>query len=711
MDNNTIVINGVTAEHNFTNTEFNSVTKEMENFLHRYGYDGQHRDDNRDTYVAPATFNGCAANIREWEQEKKGLIGLLECSEHYKEGKYYTVSPIKVSRGLGYRVVRDFAKWAEEAYFNSLKDETYNYLNMSYSDLLGATEKVSSILTSINVSAGRGCHITVNGMPKSFWDEEFTRLSDAREEAEAYDEIWWGSRSVKVSRETKAQWIAVLNFFEKLKGANTATLTAEDAVIVNDAAEAFAHDRLRAVAGQKWTRCVGKFCKICGLSKVKQMGEVTHNGETKPKDFGYVYQFALLGDAMSPNLVDYDLVISANPLDYLGMSFGHKWSSCHTIDKWNIRGAENNGSHTYSGMYSAGTLSYMLDPSTLIAYLVDPNDKNALDGNYELADKVKRCNFHYGNGFLVQGRVYPDSRDGGDTPNVINEMRIAVQGILSDCMVRLTDSNADDFIWVKSKTDTSRRLRNIIDEDEDKMNYSDYFEYSDCTLSYLKGKERSDMYYLQMHIGAWPMSVHSGEKLYDHHWIVLSDEHNSDEPYQRETICAHCGQIIEDGGDIVADDGTHFCSEQCAIAHGYVKAPDGEWIQKPSEEAVLAKNWLGGAYFFFDNEASAREADYVQTESGVWYHCNDTWMDSQSYQTYGNDVKALLFILNEQDSGRYAFYYFKTEENAEAFGFHKDANGDWVIPDEVEGTRFVHNSNSVMWVNGDGANVHCPVAA
>ena len=147
--------------------------------------------------------------------------------------------------------------------------------------------------------------------------------------------------------------------------------------------------QMKATIGTKKTRIVNKICDYLGYTKLPD----------------YNREFAKYADALSPITIKRHTILSINPLDYLTMSFGNSWASCHTIDKTNRRGMPN----SYEGQYSSGTMSYMLDSTSMVLYTVDAS----YDGNeYWNEPKINRQMFHYGEDKLVQGRLYPQSNDG-----------------------------------------------------------------------------------------------------------------------------------------------------------------------------------------------------------------------------------------------------------------------------------------------------------
>lgn len=152
--------------------------------------------------------------------------------------------------------------------------------------------------------------------------------------------------------------------------------------------------------------------------------------------------------------------ISLNPLDYLTMSFGNSWSSCHTIDKTNQRGAPN----SYSGMHCGGTMSYMLDGSSIITYVHTHATEDHEEG------KLYRNMFHFNNGTLVQGRVYPQANDGA------TDLYRTFRRFMQIEFTKLLNLNEDD--WIRRTTPC---YENVISYG---VHYKDYEHFDMCNVSY-----------------------------------------------------------------------------------------------------------------------------------------------------------------------------------------------------------------------------------
>ena len=264
--------------------------------------------------------------------------------------------------------------------------------------------------------------------------------------------------------------------------------------------------------GQKTSRVINKL--------------LTYLGYNKHPD--YNREYAKYADALSPMTIERHTVLSLNPLDYLTMSFGNSWASCHTIDKTNKRDMPN----SYEGMYSSGTISYMLDPSSMVLYTVD----DTYEGDeFWSQPKINRQMFHWGADKLVQGRLYPQDNDycaGGYTP-----YRNIVQEIMS---------NIWDFpnLWTVSKG-TNNARKYIVSEG---THYRDYCNYENCSLSRPKGSENEESF----RVGAEPICIECG----DRHDV----RENINCCKENRYICENCGCVIDED-DAIEIDGYYYCRD------------------------------------------------------------------------------------------------------------------------------------------------------
>ena len=202
----------------------------------------------------------------------------------------------------------------------------------------------------------------------------------------------------------------------------------------------------RFVVGMKTSRAFNRVCSIYNVDKLPE----------------YNKMFATYADMVSGLKRNMKFYISLNPLDYLTMSFGNSWSSCHTIDKENKRKMANG----YQGMHCGGTMSYLLDGSSIITYVHHHATEDHEEG------KVYRNMFHFNNGTLIQGRVYPQGNDGA------TDLYKTFRSFMQDEMAKLM--NLNENTWVKKSSDC---YENTISYG---VHYRDYEHFEDCCVTYPK---------------------------------------------------------------------------------------------------------------------------------------------------------------------------------------------------------------------------------
>ena len=265
-------------------------------------------------------------------------------------------------------------------------------------------------------------------------------------------------------------------------------------------------------AGQKTSRVVNKICTFLGYDKLPD----------------YNKEFAKYADSLSPMKVKRHTVLSINPLDYLTMSFGNSWSSCHTIDNKNIRRMPSG----YHGMQCSGTMSYMLDKSSMVLYTLD-STYNA--DEYWNEPKIIRQMFHYGEDKLVQARLYPQDNDG--CSDAYEPYRQIVQEIMSTIF---------EFpnLWTLSKG-TDKADRAITSQG---THYRDYLSFNNVTVSKVKGSENDNKFV----VGADPICIFCGKR---------HRENGSLKCFCRYNICTTCGCVIEYDDDIITIDGRSYCRD------------------------------------------------------------------------------------------------------------------------------------------------------
>ena len=269
----------------------------------------------------------------------------------------------------------------------------------------------------------------------------------------------------------------------------------------------------------KCSKAIGKICREEGWDQLE----------------GFNQRYASFCDCLNPLKITRHTLISINPLDYLLMSHGNSWNSCHDI-----------GTSGDSGCYSSGTISYMLDEHSFVFYTVDAS----YNGNkIELQPKIQRQMFGYNDEVLVQLRLYPQSNDCG-AKAVYDSIRAIVQKVVADCLDKPN-------MWIKSTSD----VEDVVRAGYGATCYPDWEDgnpgSSHCSVSTLKdredGKENRKIVF-----GATPICISCGCEHEETECISCCDcgDDYDDDDYDDDdyVTCECCGdEICEDDAYWVGD--------------------------------------------------------------------------------------------------------------------------------------------------------------
>ena len=198
--------------------------------------------------------------------------------------------------------------------------------------------------------------------------------------------------------------------------------------VITDEAEALVKKILpdaRIHAGTKSTRALFKLLQqygwedyIRGFCKRSKLNPVTLEVTEEDCLTRARKKYTEYADYMNELSVTRHTVLSVNPMDFLRMSYGNSWQSCHYIS---TDGDE-------SGCYSAGCWSYAYDNQTMIFFTVDAGVD---DDNITYADKYTRQLYFWNGSALLPSRVYP-AEDNLSDP-VYKSNREIVEQIIADC--------------------------------------------------------------------------------------------------------------------------------------------------------------------------------------------------------------------------------------------------------------------------------------
>ena len=316
--------------------------------------------------------------------------------------------------------------------------------------------------------------------------------------------------------------------------------TVERIEAINSLSEDF-----RFRTGMKVTKVMRKICEHFGWDKI--MGVETLWDGTRREYNAFERAYAKYCDAVCPIKVKRHTCISLNPIDFLLMSHGNSWRSCHYID-WQSDSP---------GEYSSGTISYMLDEHSFVFYTVDAE----FVGEYiEKEPKIQRQMFGYYNNRLLQSRLYPQSNDCGSR-DTYTDIRNIVQKVIADCCDKPN-------LWVK------RSVKNVW-KGNGATCYADWSCFGElCSVSVFKDcAERTDLGYIIM--GAEPICINCG----NHHGC----EDNID--------CCSSGEVCECCGRHISSDDVHWvgdypycddCVTWCECCDEYEVSENCTWIESES---------------------------------------------------------------------------------------------------------------------------------
>ncbi len=323
---------------------------------------------------------------------------------------------------------------------------------------------------------------------------------------------------------------------------------------------------LHARVGQKNTKIVGKICTHFGFDKIKKYGIKINpaTGEVEENALldSYDKQFAKYCDALSPIKVTRHTCISLNPIDYLLMSNGNSWRSCHYIGDY----------ASDAGCYSSGTISYMLDKHSIIFYTVDAGFNGVC---IEREPKITRQVFGYNDFQLLQSRLYPQNNDTGAI-DTYTDIRNIMQKVVADCL-------AAPNRWIK------KSVHNVI-HGYGATCYADWdCQSSLCSTSVLRGKENDNLEPITL--GAQPICIDCGEV----HSYEDSINHCGN-----GYVCTCCGDRVSEDYVCWVDDDPYCsdCVTYCEVCGEYEVNDEATWIE--SENRYVCQDCLENYYTYCD---------------------------------------------------------------------------------------------------------------
>lgn len=272
-----------------------------------------------------------------------------------------------------------------------------------------------------------------------------------------------------------------------------------------------------AVIGQKTSRVLGNWFRSVGIDKM--IPDEFENGKTVHP---YNRIYTQIADALNPLSIKRHTVLSVHPVDYLRMSNGHGWSSCHNI---------------YDGCHASGTLSYMCDQSTMIFYTVDAKYDTSEIYN---KPKINRQVYCLEGSTFLQSRLYPDD----NLEYEYEQFRNTVQMIIAEAM------GVPNYWSIKTKN-----ILEYVETHPNSAHYPDYRNGFHAVLSTLK-----DVSPQTIHIGSSAYCIECGTEIGSGR--LICDDCNN------KRICDCCGNYYQNLNRAYNGNGSEcFVCDDCLCEH------------------------------------------------------------------------------------------------------------------------------------------------
>ena len=300
--------------------------------------------------------------------------------------------------------------------------------------------------------------------------------------------------------------------------------------------------------GCRITKLVRKAFEFLELSS----GKIFNATTLKVGDDSFDKIYARFSDCLSELTVEKITLLSVHFNDFMLMSNGNSWSSCHFINSNNIF-HEHTG-QSVRGEYKQGCLSYALDAPSMILYTLPAT----YDGSeYYRCPKLTRMCCQYENGVLITGKCYPNNED-----NLITRYRNILQQVLSQC-------GRFPNLWTFSKN--TEKIEMFAKTQSGSAHYPDY--------SYSRQKPTVSMCRNVTFDLDNPMII--GSKA---HCLFCSTEIDANrrswlqcKKHERKIVCKICGkrtELHEIYDDFYCDDCTFWCAYHKRYEPKNVKTTD-----------------------------------------------------------------------------------------------------------------------------------------
>lgn len=342
---------------------------------------------------------------------------------------------------------------------------------------------------------------------------------------------------------------------------------------------------VKPIVGQKTTRYLRQLFLAMGVAE---------------DDKAFWKLFQRLADEINvPEFSEYPFIISVNPADYLTMSYGTTWASCHII---NPEVANTRNGSSYDGCYKAGCLSYLCDPSSIITYTVDKLPADVLELPYTRRHTRQMFFVNIPEQAVMQSRLYPYTHD----EKTILAQREILQGVLAQCF------------GIKNEWTVSVGYKEFTTVNNS-HHYRDYDYWSDnmITTSTPHGKAYTMS---NVYIGNVSHCLKCGDCIYEDDNVFCDDcSDNVVECY----ACGHEGRRSDE--DMHEIEGDWYCEDCCFYCDYHEEWESGDdYVYVDGYGRVCDSALHNTGNFFYDEGWSewlciADWPDYIFTADGYAY--------------------------------------------------------------------------------------------
>lgn len=262
-------------------------------------------------------------------------------------------------------------------------------------------------------------------------------------------------------------------------------------------------------------------------------------GDRSYQSFDKIY--AKFADALSELTIKKITLISLHFCDFMTMSNGNSWSSCHYINSHNIFHEDN--ANSYRGCYKQGCLSYALDEPSFLLYTLP----GTYDGEeYYRQPKINRMCCQYNDGVIITGKCYPRNEDA-----YITRYRQIIQLVMS---------TVEDIpnLWTFSRK--INKVTAFAQTAEDAGHYEDYtYEDQKPTISFNKNFVIDIDKEILIGHEAYCLCCGTGLSNDERDWLQCRW-------HRKKRICKGCGrrigsddELVEIGDDVYCKDCSFYC--------------------------------------------------------------------------------------------------------------------------------------------------------